>query len=150
LVCGWVASQDPDRVRGIVIGNTWAWPLRGARRYEVFSWIMGGPVGRFLAWAVNFVWWFFMKEGFVHRPTKQEMDMYRAPFLDRRNRRQTSIFPRQLVQSLSLRPKWKRISTDSHPRMYCSFEVPMTLHSQRHSKRGSWRSFRIIHLTDWK
>mmetsp|Transcript_29657 Transcript_29657/g.48937 ORF Transcript_29657/g.48937 Transcript_29657/m.48937 type:complete len:141 (-) Transcript_29657:441-863(-) len=60
---------------------------------------MGGPIGRFLSWTVNFVWWYFMKEGFVQRRSPRELDMYRAPFIDKRNRRQTSVFPRQLVQS---------------------------------------------------
>lgn len=95
----WVAEQAPHRVKGLVIGNTWAWPLRGTRRCEMFSWIMGGPIGRAMAWAFNGVWHYFMKEGFVHHPTKQEMTMHQAPFACRHDRHQTSIFPRQLVQS---------------------------------------------------
>lgn len=94
-----VAARDPNRVRGLVIGNTWAWPLAGNRRFEVFSWLMGGPIGRFMARAFNGVWWFFMKEGFVVRPGEREMAMYRAPFEEKTNRIQTAIFPRQLVKA---------------------------------------------------
>jgi len=41
-----VATRRPELVR-LVIGNTWAWPVNGDLHFEVFSRIMGGPVGRF-------------------------------------------------------------------------------------------------------
>ena len=94
-----VAERHPNRVRGLVIGNTWGWPLAGNLEMEAFSWLMGGPIGRTMARTFNGVWWFFMKKGFVERPSKTEMAMYRAPFLDRANRIQTAIFPRQLVKA---------------------------------------------------
>ena len=94
-----LAERFPERVRGMVIGNTWAWPLKGTRRFEVFSWLMGGPIGRSMARSFNGVWRFFMKEGFIGRPSDREMAMYAAPFRDKRNRIQTAIFPRQLVKA---------------------------------------------------
>ena len=94
-----VAERHPKRVRGLVLGNTWGWPLAGNLEMETFSWLMGGPIGRTMARTFNGVWWFFMKEGFVERPSEPEMAMYRAPFLDRANRIQTAIFPRQLVKA---------------------------------------------------
>jgi haloalkane dehalogenase len=42
------AGRHPDKVRRLVIGNTFAWPLNDLLRIRVFSWIMGGPVGRAL------------------------------------------------------------------------------------------------------
>jgi haloalkane dehalogenase len=94
-----VAERHPKRVRGLVIGNTWGWPLAGELRMEAFSWLMGGPIGRTMARTFNGVWRYFMKEGFVEQPSEPEMAMYRAPFLDRANRIQTAIFPRQLVKA---------------------------------------------------
>ena len=95
---GW-ATRNPDKIKAAVIGNTWAWPLAGNLRFELFSWLMGGPIGRRLAKANNFVWKFFMKGGFVNALSEEEMEMYRAPFQDKKNRKQTSIFPRQLVKA---------------------------------------------------
>lgn len=95
----WVAQQDPSRVKGLVLGNTWAWPLKGIRRFEVFSWLMGGPIGRLAAFTFNGVWLYFIKAGFVYAPSEREMNMYRAPFQRRSDRRPTWIFPRQLVKS---------------------------------------------------
>ena len=36
-----LVQQRPNQFSGLVIGNTWAWPLEGQRRFEVFSWPMG-------------------------------------------------------------------------------------------------------------
>jgi len=94
-----IAETFPERVSGMVIGNSWAWPLKGNLRFEVFSWLMGGPIGRWMAFSFNGVWRFFMKEGFIQKPGKKEMAMYEAPFIDKANRIQTSIFPRQLVKA---------------------------------------------------
>lgn len=94
-----IAEKFPERVRGMVIGNSWAWPLKDKARFRVFSWLMGGPIGRVMANSFNGVWRFFMKEGFVDARSDREMAMYEAPFRDRRNRKQTSIFPRQLVKA---------------------------------------------------
>lgn len=94
-----IAKTFPERVSGMVIGNTWAWPLKGNPRFEVFSWLMGGPIGRWMAFSFNGVWRFFMKKGFVRKPSRKEMAMYEAPFIDKENRAPTSIFPRQLVKA---------------------------------------------------
>jgi haloalkane dehalogenase len=37
----WVATRHPDWFRAFVIGNTWAWPVRGDRGIEWFSKILG-------------------------------------------------------------------------------------------------------------
>ena len=100
-----VAELFPERVRGMVVGNTWAWPLKGMRRFEIFSWFMGGPIGRWMARSFNGVWRVFMREGFVNRPSDREMAMYEAPFRDKVNRIQTAIFPRQLVKASEFESK---------------------------------------------
>jgi haloalkane dehalogenase len=94
-----IAEKFPERVRGLVIGNTWGWPLKDKARFQVFSWLMGGPVGRLMAHSFNGVWRFFMIRGFVDPRSDGEMAMYAAPFRDKKNRKQTSIFPRQLVKA---------------------------------------------------
>lgn len=48
------ALQHPDRIAGLVITNTWLWPVRGDFHYEAFSRFMGGPLGRFLIRNFNF------------------------------------------------------------------------------------------------
>lgn len=43
----WVLDH-PDRVRRVVITNTWLWSVRGSWYYQGFSRFMGGPIGRLL------------------------------------------------------------------------------------------------------
>ena len=94
-----LAGRRPELAKRFVIGNTWAWPLVGQRRFEVFSWLMGGPIGRTIAYLFNGVARYFFKEGLVHRPEKEVLGMYLAPFRRRVNRKQTSISPRQLIKA---------------------------------------------------
>lgn len=93
-----LAERRPELVRRFVMGNTWAWPLVGLRNVG-FSWLMGGPIGRMAAYLFNGVARFFFWKGLVHRPEKAVLAMYLAPFRRRRDRRQTSISPRQLIKA---------------------------------------------------
>jgi haloalkane dehalogenase len=95
---GW-AGRRPELVKRLVIGNTWAWPLVDQRRMQVFSWLMGGPIGRTIAFLFNGVARFFFKEGLVKKPEKDVLGMYLAPFRRRVDRKQTSISPRLLIKA---------------------------------------------------
>ena len=94
-----LAIRRPDLVKRLVIGNTFAWPLAGQRGFEVFSWLMGGPIGRTMAYLFNGVARFFFMKGLLHRPEKEVLGMYLAPFRRRADRRQTSISPRLLIKA---------------------------------------------------
>lgn len=48
------AIISPDKVKRLVIMNTWMWSVKGDPYYERFSKFMGGPVGRFLIKHFNF------------------------------------------------------------------------------------------------
>src|SRR5262249_55276411 len=54
-----LAGRRPELVKRLVIGNTFAWPLDKHLRIRIFSWFMGGPVGRLLTLAFNLVPKFF-------------------------------------------------------------------------------------------
>ncbi len=93
-----LATGNPELVRGMVIGNTWAWPLY-RKGQQMFSKLMGGFLGRWMARSFNGVWRVFMKRGFLKSPSKEELLMYSAPFRQTDQRKQTSIFPRELTGS---------------------------------------------------
>ncbi len=90
-----IALRHPDWVRGFIIGNTFAWPLERFGQ-KMFSAIMGGPIGRTLAWCCNGIVRFFMSRGVVTGLDKRALKMYLAPFKYRGSRAPTHIFPRQL------------------------------------------------------
>lgn len=93
------ATRNPDRVRAVVLGNTWAWSLRGQWRYELFSRVMGGPVGRAATWLFNFVPRFFLLRGHSFPLSPEARRAYLAPLTDRPARRPTTVFPRELIAS---------------------------------------------------
>ncbi len=93
------AERRPERVRGFVIGNTFAWPLNDDPRIKWFSAIMGGMIGRALAYSANGIVRYFMLEGIRRRLTKAEWAMYLAPFSEQTMRRFSWQAPRALIEA---------------------------------------------------
>jgi haloalkane dehalogenase len=92
-----LAGRRPEQVRRLIIGNTFAWPLSGERRMRLFSWVMGGPIGRSLTSAFNFVPKFFFARGFAQPLPPAVYEMYMAPWRDRNRRAAAVIAPKQLI-----------------------------------------------------
>lgn len=93
-----VATTQPERFAGFVVGNTWAWP-RNERIVRVLSTVMGGSrLGDLTSRRLNL---------FVHRLiplamerrtlTTAERAMYEGPFPTRESRTPVQVFPRELV-----------------------------------------------------
>ncbi|MEW8437139.1 MAG: alpha/beta fold hydrolase [Candidatus Thiodiazotropha taylori] len=89
-----VALNNPERIKGFVIGNTWAWPLERTG-HKVFSTLMGGWPGQFSEWCCNGIVRFFMAKGVVTGLSDEELAIYLAPFAGQ-SRSQVHIFPAQL------------------------------------------------------
>lgn len=92
-----LGGRRPELIRRLVIGNTFAWPLDAERRLRMFSWLMGGPIGRTLTAAFNFVPRAFFFRGFAQKPSPDVRAMYLAPWRKRNRRVAAVIAPRQLV-----------------------------------------------------
>jgi haloalkane dehalogenase len=92
------ASRDPSRVTGLVIANTWAWPLNGVPKVEVMSRLMGGPLGRFAIQRFNLFVNATLPMGHrLRKLTVAEMERYRAAFPTPESRLPTAILPRALT-----------------------------------------------------
>jgi len=90
-------GRRPELVRRLIIANTFAWPLDGEPRIRIFSWVMGGPIGRLLTSTFNFVPKFFFTRGLAQRPAPEVLEMYLAPWRNPARRTAAVIAPRQLV-----------------------------------------------------
>jgi haloalkane dehalogenase len=94
------AMLDTGRISGVVLGNTWAWPVNGNLHFEWFSRLMGGALGRWgarrFALFVNSVLPMSMKRG---RLKADVMAAYRAPFVFPRSRDPLYLFPRNILAS---------------------------------------------------
>lgn len=90
-----IALYHKEQISGLIIGNTWAWPLERLG-HKGFSMLFGGWYGQCIAKYNNGVTKFFMKHG-VSKPLDEEvLSMYYAPFKAKENREQTYIFPAEL------------------------------------------------------
>ncbi len=95
-----VASRHPDRFRTLIICNTWAWPVNGEFRFELFSRLLGGLVGGFFIRNFNAFVNVLVPAG-VRRGklSKEVMATYRRPFYERASREPTHIFPSEILRS---------------------------------------------------
>jgi haloalkane dehalogenase len=92
------ALSAPERFTGLVLGNTWAWPVNGDLHFEVFSRLMGGPVGRLLIRRFNLFVNVMVPAGHRRRkPTAAEMDHYRRPLPTSERRNSTAVFPKDIT-----------------------------------------------------
>ena len=95
----WVAGRHPERVRGLVIGNTWAWPITGEKHFERFSGMMGGGLGRFAIKHFNFFVNVMVPMNCKRRKlSKAEKAAYRGPLTGKHERMASWIFPREIAQ----------------------------------------------------
>ena len=94
------AARRPGRLAGLVIGNTWAWPVSGDRHFETFSAVMGGPIGAELIRDLNLFVNVMIPAGHKRRRvTRTEMSQYRAALPTRSRRQPSAIFPREITRS---------------------------------------------------
>jgi haloalkane dehalogenase len=92
-----MAGRRPELIRRLIIGNTFAWPLDSDPRVQRFSSLMGGPIGRLLTYAFNFVPRAFFTRGFAKKPDPEVMKMYLAPWRKWSRRAPAVIAPKNLI-----------------------------------------------------
>lgn len=95
-----IAVDRPDDVAGLVICNTWAWPL-DTLLLRMFSGVLGGPIGRYLIVQHNFFarW---ITPRMLTRPehkTPEALKAYTEAFPTPASRMGTYVFPRELTGS---------------------------------------------------
>lgn len=94
-----LAGRQPDRVRFLIICNTWAWPAQGTQHLEQFSKLVGSSIGRWLILNFNAFVNLVVPFGTSRRMSRAEMRAYRGPFATRQSRLPTAIFPREILYS---------------------------------------------------
>lgn len=95
-----VAQRLPERFAGLVLGNTWGWPVTGDPHFERFAAAVGGPVGRLLARRTNAVVRVMLPAGHRRRRlSRAERRGYRAAFGTPERRAVTSAMAREITAS---------------------------------------------------
>jgi haloalkane dehalogenase len=108
-----VAGRQPQRFRGFVIGNTWAWPMTGNRGARVFSRVLGSPLGHWLIVRRNVFVERILPGGTRERKLPEPvMDMYRGPFPTPESREPVAVMPKQIIAATPwLREVESRLAT---------------------------------------
>lgn len=95
-----VAGRQPDRFDGLILANTFAWPVNGDLHFELFSRFMGGPIGKLLILRANAFVNLLVPAGTCRtRPAPEVMSAYRGPLAKRPDRLPTYVFPREILAS---------------------------------------------------
>ncbi|MDQ4144557.1 MAG: alpha/beta fold hydrolase [Actinomycetota bacterium] len=94
-----VATRQPDRFGGFILGNTWAWPLNGILHFELAGRLMGGPLGRLFIRNGNAFVNIMIPLGTASSLPEEVMAAYRGPFAEVDERRPTWEFPKELLRS---------------------------------------------------
>ena len=91
-----LAGRRPDLVPALVIGNTWAWPMKSTST-RLFSSLFGGPLGPLLVDRLNLILRLFMPLSLKRaKLTDAEKAGYHGPFPPGR-RLPMRVFPREIV-----------------------------------------------------
>lgn len=92
-----VALKQPKRIAGLVLGNTWGWPV--TLKPRIFSYLMGSRFpGKYLQITKNYFARSIVPSG-IAKPERRQPEIlshYVRPFPDEKSRQGTWIFPRAL------------------------------------------------------
>jgi haloalkane dehalogenase len=95
------AIKHPERVRKLVVCNTWFWSVKGNSNFENFSGMAGGPIGKFFTLNFNVIGKILSKAAYGPRKKMPEMVRmhYYMPHAEKSARLGTWVFPREIIGS---------------------------------------------------
>jgi haloalkane dehalogenase len=95
------ALKHPERVKHLVILNTWLWDVSDDKHFRRFSGFMGGAVGRFLIRNFNFFGKAVVKKAIANKKalTRDVHAHYYKHLPSARHRKGNYVFPKQIVDS---------------------------------------------------
>lgn len=93
------AAQNPEKVKAIVIMNSWCWPVAGDPHFEQFSGSMSGPMGQFLIKYINFFVRVVMKQAYGDKTklTKAIQRHYLNALPSPAARKAVCVLPNQII-----------------------------------------------------
>ncbi|OBG66060.1 MULTISPECIES: haloalkane dehalogenase [unclassified Mycobacterium] len=103
-----VGVERAERVRGVILGNTWFWPT-DVFTTKVFSRVMSSPPLQYAILRRNFFVERLVPAGTRHRPSEAVMEHYRAVQPSPDARRGVAEMPRQI---LAAEPLLARLARD--------------------------------------
>ena len=95
------AIAHPQRVKKVVLHNTWLWSVENDWYYRGFSGFAGGPIGKFLTTNWNFFAKVILKKAYAvkSRLTPAIHKHYLEPLAHKSSRKGNWVFPREIIGS---------------------------------------------------
>jgi haloalkane dehalogenase len=91
------AVNNSDKIKHLIITNTWMWSVKGDPYYEIFSRIVGGSIGRFLIKNFNFFGKVIIKNLIVDKRNFRSAIYQHLE--TRKDRKGCWTFPKQIIAS---------------------------------------------------
>ena len=147
------ALDHPERVRRIVLMNSWMWPVNRDSYYVAFSMLVGGVLGRFLTRRFNFFANVVLPGvyGDRSRLTAAVHRHYLAPLATPRDREGSAQFPRQiLAASAWLGELWeRRAKLEGIPKMIVWGMKDIAFRKKELDQwRTAWPEAHVVELAD--
>jgi haloalkane dehalogenase len=93
-------EQRPSAFDGLVLANTWGWPMTRDPKAHVASHLMGGPMARLLIRRFNLFVNAMIPAGHrLRKPAADEMDHYRNALATADRRQASAVLPRRITAS---------------------------------------------------
>jgi haloalkane dehalogenase len=105
------ALDHPEKIKNIVITNTWLWSVRNDWHFQIFSKFVGGPIGRWLIRNRNFFADTIVRSAFGDKSklTPSIHAHYLMPLSRPDERKGSWVFPGQIIGSSDwLQSLWDR------------------------------------------
>lgn len=95
------ALNHPEKIKRLVIMNTWCWPVKDDPHYEKFSGMMGGKIGNFMITRLNFFAKVILKQAYGNKAllTSEIHKHYLSPLGSKENRKGCALFPKEIIGS---------------------------------------------------
>lgn len=94
-----VAGRQPERFSGLVLGNTFAWPIDGNWHFSAMARVAGSKAGALAVRHLNAFVNLAMPLGTTTHLPHEVMKCYRKPFPNARSRRPIHVFAHELAAS---------------------------------------------------
>lgn len=91
------AVNNPDKIKHLIITNTWMWSAKDDLYYQMFSGFVGGPIGRFLIRNFNFFGKVVIKQCIVDK--KNFNPTIYQHLETKKDRKGCWTFPKQIIDS---------------------------------------------------
>ena len=107
------AINNPEKIKNLVITNTWFWSVNNELYYQFFSKFAGGFVGRYLIKKSNFFAKYILNflYGDKKRLTAEIHNHYLMPLINPKERKGNWTFPKEIIDSSKwLESIWNKCS----------------------------------------